>query len=308
MSKRVTRAKKPTGKKAVFSPKGKRGVVKLSPAQIAKQVTAQKKRAKVAERKRFVKKQAREVRDKYRPRKSERGNLVLVGLDGKRIPKGNTRRKGVLVYVTTTGKKYAVEQIGKTGFSPVTSKHVEIPDKKIYKGAKKRFQRARREVFKRGGVTDADIRKGGGSVNVRGTADDFNERVVKNIAGTIVEALENQESQRTFIVTANIYVKGERKPFVVQTNIERGDRHAIHKAGVENFVRLKFYASLARELSSHGLVTSGSANHIRRLKINKGKPRSKWKQADGDLWRGVDKDVVKIDSIEWQIEQAVIDR
>jgi len=227
----------------------------------------------------------------------------MIGTKGQSDPQLKGRR-GYLVYVTKTGKKWLIKQTGKRkgSFQARTLKDTEAPARKNLKQATSDFIRARRVQI---GKNKSAV-KGSGSVDTGG-AWDFSDSVVSKIAKSLKKTIESQAGQRTFIISAIVLATlpdGSTRTFQFEVPIDKPDHIAIRLAGLKNFVSRKFYAFLARELAYAGYVTAGSANHIRSLKQNKGLPKSKWTQSDGEMWRGNESDVVHMQSIDWKIEQA----
>lgn len=232
----------------------------------------------------------------FRPKKSERGTVVFVGLDGKRV-KGN-RRKGWIIKVGKKGGKRLVD--AGHGLRPSNYRSVKIKQTQSTSRESKEFYRARLVKTKSG----KSVVKGRGSVSSGGQWD-FSDKVVSEIAGSIQRVLQGHKSHRVFLIEAIVAVEkanGDLKPVEVTVPISKADHIAIDIGGIFNFVRMQFYAYLAKQLAFDGYVTSGSANHVRRLKENKRKKRDKWTK-QGQLWEGHDYEDVTIKSIEWQILQ-----
>lgn len=245
---------------------------------------------------------AQAAKKAFRVRKSDRGQLVFIGVKGTRNPQ-DKGRKGYLIHVTKSGKKRLIKQGNqKFPFLPRKLTDVVVPFKKSFRQAQKKFQLAQLEKTAAGKVVD----RGSGKVDISG-AWDFSDSVVAKLAGSIKKTIERQRSRRSFLIKALVLVEksdGSSRVYEVNVPIDRADHTAIRLAGIHNFVRQKFYAYMARELAYDGLVSSGSANHIRRLGINKGKKKSEWEQKDGEKWRANESEIVKIKQIEWQILQA----
>jgi hypothetical protein len=132
---------------------------------------------------------------------------------------------------------------------------------------------------------------------------------VDRLSSEIKTALESRRSRRTFQVTMKCLVEDRKgKSHVIETTckISRQDHIAIKKAGVKNFVQRKMYAFLSHELAQRDLVTEGSARHIRQLKGNKGKGKSKWVDKQGFIWEGNDREIVKIKRTDYKIESIKI--
>lgn len=244
------------------------------------------------------------ARKAFKVRKGDKGKLILVGVKGQRNPQSKGR-KGYLVYVTKTGKKRLIRQ-PKNGFKPSKLKQVEVPIRRNLKTAVKDWQKRRRETVGKGRAKRPVAVQRSQSVKTGG-AYDFNDKIVGKLARSFKKALESRASHRDFIISANVTVTlpdGSSKTYSFQVPLQRGDHRAIKLAGVKAFVERKFYAFLARELAFDGYVTAGSANHVRRLAENQYQDSEDWIQDDGEAWRGIGMDVVTIEEIEWQIEQA----
>lgn len=238
--------------------------------------------------------------NKFRPKKTDRGNFVAVGTDGKRLTKG---KKGYLVYVDSKGGK-AWQWKRDDSFLAKKIRKLEVPFTKGRRKAAKRFLESQIEVT----GTGKAVVKGSGKVKPSG-AYDFNDKVVATMAAGVGKVIRGQRSNRAFLLNSLVLVKlpdGQQKVYNVKVPIQRADHVSIDRGGIINFLRLKFYAFMARELAFDGYVTSGSSNHIRQLKENRGKDRSQWTK-NGQVWEGWDYTTVKIQTIEWKMEQLKFD-
>lgn len=266
--------------------------------QIAQAFRAQR----LAAKEKVQARRARAARDAYKPRKKDRGKVVLVGISGQRDPQAHGKR-GYAVYVTKTGKKQLLIAKGtKDAYRPKKIKDVELPARKNLKRAVADFQRSKLETVSSG----REIIKGSGKVTISGQWD-FNNRVVEKLARSIKKALEAQKSKRSFLIDAMVSVKlpdGTTQVYQVSVPIDRPDHIAIKLGGILNFVRQKFYAFMARELAYDGYVSSGSYNHIRKLQVNAFLSKEYWLNQYDEKWAGIDKEVVHIEAIEWKIKQV----
>lgn len=235
---------------------------------------------------------------KFRPRKADRGRYVMVGTKGGRNPQ-EKGHKGFLVFIDRRGKKKLQEDYNK-GYLARKIGEMEIPILKTRNKARKEFLRARRVLMKSGRF----VVKGSGHLKMKGQYD-FNDKTVDKLAKAIKKTIVAQRSKRRFLITAMVLVRlpdGKEKAYTVEVPIDKADHISIEIGGIRNFVRQKFYAFMARELAFDGYVTSGSANHIRRLKENEGLDRDDWTK-DGQVWEGHDYETVRILTIEYRIEQ-----
>ena len=128
--------------------------------------------------------------------------------------------------------------------------------------------------------------------------------VVKAIARNLSVICNRTKSRKDFLVSLGFWLKDEEgKPHFVEVNrrFARRDDQATNPAECAEFLSYEVYGYLARELTTRGLVLSGSAAHISQLKGNQGRRRSRWKK-DGFLWEGHDALDANIIKIEWRID------
>lgn len=277
-----------------------RKTIQLTQRQI--QAAFEKQRQAAKERQQRAK--AYGARDLYKARKKDRGKFVLVGTQGEKDPQSKGR-KGYLIYVTKTGKKWIVKQTGRKGqFVPRKLRDIAPPSKRNFRNAAKNFEAAKLEIVNKG--KSAAI-KGRGSVSGGSGGYDFSDKVVQKIAKSLKKTIESQRSKRSFLITAMVLVRlgdGTTETIQVQLPIDKADHISIKLGGLINFVRNKFYAFMARELAYHGYVSTGSSNHIRRLPENEGQERDEWVDKLGKPWVGSDLNTVRIISIDWIVQQA----
>lgn len=303
----------------------------VSPAKLRKALSEQRSRRKLV----LQEKAARAARAGYKPRKKDRGKVLMIGVKGQRDPQAKGR-KGYLVYVTKTGKVWLQKVKGiKEPFKPRKLREIEIPLKKNLHKKIEVFLQSRLVTVKRGKMTDAELVKkavkASGKMGLRGDAaarmqdfqlsgrgrgagkvkaggaHDFNGKIVKKIAKHLQSVLRKQASQRVFTIQAIGLIQlptGEREVIEFSVPIERGDRDGIDLGGIENFVKLKFYSFMAKQLSFMGYVSAGSANHIRSLSDNEGVDEGEWVDKNGQSWAGNDLEIARIISLEWRIEQS----
>lgn len=270
-------------------------------ARAKAEFAARPEKQRLARLSKNARKAAYAARAAYKPRKADRGQLIFIDTTGRRDP-SKKGRKGYAIYVTKTGKKWLLkEKRAKEPFRARTRSKLNLPAGSRLKAAKEKFERRRLVTVHRQAIV-----KGSGSATAGG-AHDFSERVSDKIASSVKRVIGSQASHRIFQIEFNALVKlpsGQIEAISGQVPIEYPDHVAISVIGVRAWARHKFYSFLARELAFAGYVSNGSANHIRRLSDNSGKPRNQWKDKRGEPWSGRDKEQVEILKIEWKIEQA----
>lgn len=267
---------------------------KLTKEQLSQKLREQRERKRIAKQE----ERARAAVRRFRPRKADRGEYVMIGTKGGRNPQ-EKGHKGFMVYVDRRGRK-KLEPGYKQDYLAKKISDIEIPIFKTKNKARKKFLRARRVLMKSGRF----VVKGSGHLKMKGQYD-FNDKTVDKLAKAIKKTIVAQRSKRRFLITAMVLVRlpdGKEKAYTVEVPIDKADHISIEIGGIRNFVRQKFYAFMARELAFDGYVTSGSANHIRRLKENEGLDRDDWTK-DGQVWEGHDYETVRILTIEYRIEQ-----
>jgi hypothetical protein len=298
---RQTRSKTPSRsiphvKKALPGKRQTPGRITFKPGQIRARLEAQKQTAK----ERRQRKAAEVARDGLRVRRSDRGKIVMITGEGKRNPQARGKR-GLLVYVTKTGKKRLVKQHGKEPYKTRKITDIEPPNRGNLKKAVQSFQLARRQMISE---HTAQLR-GSGKVKTGG-AYDFTDKASDKIAKTLKKTIEGQASHRSFYIDGMALVRlpdGKMQTIPFGLPIDKPDHIAIKLAGMKNFVRQKFYSFMARSLAELGYVTAGSTNHIRRLGQNEGLEREEWTDKTGEAWQGAELQTVHLENIEWRIEQ-----
>lgn len=262
---------------------------------------ARPEKERVARQTKSARKLAFAARDTFKPRKADKGQLVFVDTKGKREP-GKANRKGYVIYVTKSGKKWLLrEKKAKEPFRARQKSRLNLPAGARFKRAKEKFVKKRLVTIHR-----QEIVKGSGAISAGG-AHDFSDKVSNKIAASVRKVAGSQASHRIFLVRFNALVKlpsGQIESISGDVPIEYPDHVAISSIGVQAWVRHKFYSFMARELAFAGYVSNGSANHIRRLAVNQNRSKDKWLDKRGEPWSGRNKEQVEIQKIEWKIEQA----
>jgi len=258
---------------------------------------ARQKQASVE--KTVAKAQARRAKaaiSRFRTRRADRGRIVMVSTLGKRNPQSRGK-KGYLVYVTKTGKKWLLKQKNQP-LKPRAITQLNVPPTRLRK-ARDKFQQERKLLIEHKQHKTRSVVKKSGEISGE-------KELINTLTEAITKALRQQESHRQFLVTILARVQlsdGSAQVFRAFVDISRRDHIAIEKGGIRNFVRKKVWGFLATELAFAGFVSQGSANNIRRLEQNKGLPRQEWLDKRGDDWAGQDLQTVKITHIEYKIEQ-----
>lgn len=276
----------------------------MSPKQIRAQFAKQKAQGALQR----TKEKAVYAITHYKPKKTDYGKLVMVAIKGGRNPQAKGR-KGYLAYVSKGGKVSFVKQSKGNAYSARKITDITIPYQRRFKNKLKQFQAARLEVVGKG----RSVIKGSGTLSDFRRGSDFSDSVVTKLTGAVSKALSGQASHRNFLVEVMLLVElpgSEQKVYSFAVPIERPDHIAIQVGGVENWVRKKFYAEMANQLRFDGFITSGSANHIKRITGERVINPSIWDDYNsgqgrtGMNWGKGSLGVVKIITMEYQIKQS----
>jgi hypothetical protein len=276
-----------------------RGKVVSTPLNVAKMLAKQHRERRDNLSRKFQKKRANKAKTGFKPGRRDRGKLFMVSGKGKRL-KVTSGRKGYLVYVTKSGRKWLLKQRGK--FPYKAERITRLPSgPKSLRRVRETFQEKRRVL-----VATGRTRAMGRPVN-RGAGEIRGEReLINRLTDALTRSLRGQESHRQFLLTILALVElpdKSKRVFRASVDISRRDHVTIKKGGVRNFVRQKVWGFLATELAFAGYVSGESDNHIRKLAVNRGKPRSQWKDKRDDRWAGADLEMARIISVEYKIEQ-----
>lgn len=276
-----------------------------------------------ARKRRQRERKAREAVKAVKVGKADKGKIIFVSPAGKKLIPGKGR-PGHPVYVTKTGKKWLLSS---SDYKPRSVAKTIIPAKGNLKRASARLLESQRIITAKGKGT---LRKPIGEKLNRGKL--FNhgdnritgrierqayhrqgwgfgpeDHLIKKMARSLKGTIESQAADRRFEIKIMFAVRlpdgTVRTIGPVSTTIEKADRISIMEGGMQNFVRHTVYKFLAVELARYDYVLAGSANHIRALKVNKGKKRSEWKNRFGKKWQSWESDVVSLEVLEWRIEQ-----
>jgi len=118
---------------------------------------------------------------------------------------------------------------------------------------------------------------------------DFNAQVVPKVAGALKAAADRYASRREFQVDCAAVVRlpsGKVIAAQFNANFKQADIQTFQALGFyKPFVQQKLYAAFAEQLKGLGLVTTGSAQFISRLPVNRGQPRKRWRDSKGMAWK-----------------------
>lgn len=266
-------------------------------AKRAKEILAKQRKQRGENQRR---KKAESARDKYKVRKQDLGKIVMIGTKGQRNPQAKGR-KGYLVYVTKSGKKWILKTRKNGGYKPTSFSDIEAKMEGKLKEKKKEFRAAKLKQ-----ITEGNVAKISASVKSSGPWD-FNDKMVDKMAKDLKRGIESQRSHRRFVIDALVLIKlpdGTEQTIPVAVDIAKPDHVAIRLGGIRNFISKKFYAFMAQQLAMYGYVSSGSANHIRRLEENADAEEGEYLDNRGEDWAGNDAQVVRIQRIDWKLLQA----
>ena len=289
----------PAGEDELDNPRG------WAPGEFRRRLIQQEKDAK--QQKAF-----KEATRRFRPRKTERGSVVLIAATktrsakpGDRVPK-NYKGKVFALYVNknkkvTPYKEYTVLEDGKRRKAktkhPVALKTVTIDPLNFRTKAARRV--AEKLFFVPGSKLIKPVTVTAKTGNVR-----WHEEVVPKTIRATQRMLKKAFGAKEVGDVPILYeVKAEVKlPDGTTVTIDHKDSFGQRKEQQSNtdlyqgFVERRLYAGLAEKLSDQGLVSAGSAKRIGNLPWNKGKPQSEWNKF-GKPWAKRYYSVARVSSV-----------
>lgn len=285
---------------------GAKGRKPIRPSKLAKAVVSKLSKALEAKLIRQQQRHKQQVKankaqkavSRFRTRKADRDSFIFVETSGKRD--SGKGRKGYLVYIGKRGKKYIIPDL-KDGLK--AKRKGELIPRAAAGSPKAQGKLSGQRLQTRSGQP---VIKGSGKITVSGSKYDFSDKIVGKFARGVTKVLNAQAGFRDFTIRAMVLVElpgGQTKVYQIDVVLQKPQHVKIPVEHIFNFIKQQFFAVLAQQLAYDGYVTSGSANHVRGLKENRGKSKGKWTKG-GIPWHGRhDVDIVKIKVIDWQAIQ-----
>lgn len=281
----------------------------MSPAQIRKQFAKQaaESKAKQAaagrrEGQKQVMKRAKAALRKFKPNKKDKGGLIFISSKGKRNPQSKKyNTKGYLVYVNRNGKKELVKQ-NKYGYKATSFPNLKLPSSPKFTKSRQKILLARRKKTLSGKTKKPIL---SGQIIPKNPTHSFASDVVQQFLDTIEDALAKRRGEKKFVL--ELAIKTRELPQLIQIAIDLdGYEYERIRDDEEKFDWLNntIWREISNTLAAFGYVTSGSANHIRSLGINRGKPMEKWLTRDGEVWSRRHKEIITIEIFEWKIDEV----
>jgi len=233
---------------------------------------------------------------KFRPRKAERGTIVLIAATktreaklGERVgPK--YRGKVFAFYITKTGEKKPYRELEFRGVGkPRRAKHkTPVPYRKSTLDPYNFPKRAREKFFfsKLGTPVKKPLTVKAKTGNVWWN-EEFVPRAVQKTREVISKVTKGKQVgnlQLVMDVTAYIEMPNGQVKAISHQDVfgqrkEQEPKPKLYRA----FIAKKLYAGIAQKLQQMGLVSQGSATRVGSLPENKDKPREEW-MYNGEPW------------------------
>jgi hypothetical protein len=233
---------------------------------------------------------------KFRPRKAERGTIVLIAATktreaklGERVgPK--YRGKVFAFYITKTGQKKPYRELEFKGVGkPRRAKHkTPVPYRKSTLDPYAFPKRAREKFFfaKLGTPVKKPLIVKAKTGNVWWN-EEFVPRAVQKTREVIKKVTKGKQVgnlQLKMQVTAYIEMPNGQVKAISHEDVfgQRKEQKPTKKL-YEPFIAKSLYAGIAQKLQQMGIVSQGSATRVSSLPENKNKPRSQW-MYNGEPW------------------------
>ena len=258
----------------------------------------------------------------YKPKKSERGKIVFVGLRGGKVKKA--AQKGFAIYVNRKGKKSAIRQksrrTGKIEKFPIPRRLINVDvSRATSQTAKRKFLMTRLNPRARGAMRNLHRRK----ITGEGTRFFGEEKTarffatggavsgsIKNLARELKAARDSVRSARgkiqgcEFMVTLGFAFQdksGGHHWHEVSDKFSRQFGQPALPGELYHFFGMRIYREIARWLAQNGFVMAGSAGNVERRGENDGKAREDWTK-DGESWTGRYKENIELTAIEYRFD------
>ena len=289
---------------------GKSSKMKMTPAQIRKhfakqQAEARAKQAAAGKKEgaKQVMKRAKSALAKFKVnKKKDKGKLIFISARGTRNPQSKKyNTKGYLVYVNKNGKKELVKQ-NKYGYKATSFPNLKLPSAPKYTESRQKILLARRKKTLSGKTKKPIL---SGQIVPKNPKHSFASDVVQSFIDQIEEALGKRRGEKKFVLELAIKTKEIPQPILIAIDFDgyEYERQTDDEEKADWLMRV-IWREISNTLAAFGFVTSGSANHIRSLGINKGKPQEKWLTKDGQAWERRHKEIVTIEVFEWKIDEV----
>lgn len=255
---------------------------------------------------------------KFRPKKSERGTIVLIAATktreaklGERVgPK--YRGKVFAFYITKTGQKKPYRELEFRGVGkPRKAKHkVPIPYRKSTLDPYNFPKRAREKFFfaKLGTPVKKPLIVKAKTGNVWWN-EEFVPKAVRKTREVIDKVTKGKQVgnlQVVMDITAYIELPNGQVKAVSHQDVfgQRKEQEPKPKF-YEPFIARRLYAGIAQKLQQMGIVSQGSATRVGSLPENKGKPRSKW-MYKGEPWAKRKLDTARVAEIQFLPRTVIV--
>ena len=255
---------------------------------------------------------------KFRPRKAERGTIVLIAATktreaklGERVgPK--YRGKVFAFYITKTGQKKPYRELEFRGVGkPRRAKHkVPIPYRKSTLDPYNFPKRAREKFFfaKLGTPVKKPLIVKAKTGNVWWN-EEFVPKAVRKTREVIDKVTKGKQVgnlQVVMDITAYIELPNGQVKAVSHQDVfgQRKEQEPKPKF-YEPFIARRLYAGIAQKLQQMGIVSQGSATRVGSLPENKGKPRSKW-MYKGEPWAKRKLDTARVAEIQFLPRTVIV--
>lgn len=255
---------------------------------------------------------------KFRPKKAERGTIVLIAARKTRDAKlgdrvgPKYRGKVFAFYVTKTGEKKPYRELEFRGVGkPRRAKSkIPIPYRKSTLDPFNFPKRARDKFFfaKLGTPVKKPLVVKAKTGNVWWN-EEFVPKAVRKTREVIEKVTKGKQVGNLQVVmdlTAYVELPGGQVKAITHQDIfgQRKEQEPKPKF-YEPFIARRMYAGIAQKLQQMGLVSQGSATRVGSLPENKGKPRSKW-QYKGEPWAKRKLDTARVAEIQFLPRTVVV--
>jgi hypothetical protein len=220
----------------------------------------------------------RAVVKKFKVKRADRGKLFFIDAKtGGRVLTRKTTKKVFAVYVTKKGKKIPVNPVDLGGAAGARAHRIttfQLSRVRRYKRAALELKDKIKSLPTSAGV--GSIVERGGSISHAKLVDRLSRGIARGAGSLDPRRIRNLKIKLSVFIQHD--GKTEAQPLEASlTDFGVGYNQRLRARYVRRYVGARVYGLIAETLRARGLVTVGSAEHVRRLKCNRGKQPKNWK-------------------------------
>jgi hypothetical protein len=239
----------------------------------------------VEQRRRFLVRKRQAVLRKFKAKKKDRGKLFYVDARTGRPVRRQTTRQVYAVYVAKTGRKIPVNPKDVGGLAGIKAHRPTT-----YNLTRSRYKRA--AVALAQSIRAVTVSQGEGTIKPqRGRRQVSHAHLTNRLSRALARAASSidPKARREFQVELAVTIQhgGKTETEIVRlSEFGAGFNQKLRSSDLKRYASARVYGAISEALGARGLIVKGSAEHVRRLKVNRGKHPSQWKAPVTEFTKG----------------------